>query len=139
MIAGITFEHSIIGIEGDYCIAASKIKNCNFYNCDYGIKADPIQIVTISGCRFSHGKFGIRGRDGGRFLTPRPGQKGPRRNRSNLVNIYDCTFGFFSEYAIQIEGSPVNIRDCDFEANTGGAIQLFDIYVSNIVCLISRT
>lgn len=122
-VAGIAFDYAMVGIKGDYALACAKIKNCVFTNCDYGIKADPIQIVTISGCGFNSGKFGIRGRD----------MEGPRLNRSNLINIYDCTFRSFSEYAIQIEGSPTNIRDCDFEHNQGGAVELLDNYVSNIV------
>jgi len=132
-IVGITFEHSVVGIKGDHAIALSKIINCAFFNCDYGIKAEPLQVVTISGSSFDHGKFGILARDGGQFVKPRPGTKGPRRNRSNLVYIHDCTFRRLSEYAVEIEGSPTNVRDCLFENSDGGAIRLFDIYVSNIV------
>jgi len=121
-IAGISFHYATAGVAGAPAIACARITNCGFSYCDYGLKGEPLQIVTVVACGFSHGKYGIRGRD----------SDAPGFNRSNLVNIYDCTFRQFSEYGVQVEGSPTNIRDCDFEHSTGGAVDLLDIYVSNI-------
>ncbi|MDD5707743.1 MAG: right-handed parallel beta-helix repeat-containing protein [Kiritimatiellae bacterium] len=121
-IAGISFEHAIAGIEGAPFIAASRIERCGFTHCDFGIAASPIQVVTIGGCTFYDGRFGVRGGE----------RAGPSLDRSNLVNIYDCVFRQMTEWGIQVEGSPTNVRDCNFESSSGGAVELLDCYVANV-------
>ncbi len=119
-VAGITFEHAMAGVTG--VVAVSRFEKCAFANCDLGVSGDPLQIVMFSSCAFAGGRIGIHGGEpAGRGL-----------DRSNLVNIYDCTFRGQTGWAVQIEGSPTNIRDCDFEGCPGGAIHLLDIYVANV-------
>lgn len=119
-VAGITFEHALAGVTG--VVAASRFEKCAFANCDLGVSGDPLQIVMFSSCAFAGGRIGIRGGE----------PAGPGLDRSNLVNIYDCTFRGQTGWAVEIEGSPTNIRDCDFEGCPGGAIHLLDIYVANV-------
>ncbi len=122
-IVGITFTDASVGVAGDPSMAVTYFLNCAFHHCDAGVSGDPIQIATFDRCHFTACGYGIRGRS-------------PRRpaslNRSNLVNIYDSTFRACRDWAIQIEGSPVNIRDCDFEGNTGGVLELLDLYVGTV-------
>ncbi len=108
-----------IAAVGDGYFAVAYVRRCSFANCGAGVDASPVQLVSFVDCSFSSCGYGIRGGKG-------------YGGRSNGVYIYHTVFSRISDWAIEIEGSPTHIMDCDFEGCDGGGIALFDSMVSTI-------
>jgi len=108
-----------ITCEGDGYFATADVIDCSFSNCASGVEFPCIQSVSFTRCRFSMCDYGVRGRRG-------------YGGRSNLVIFTRCSFSRIREWGIEIEGSPTNIRDCNFEGCSGGGIHLLDAMVATV-------
>ena len=108
-----------ITCEGDGYFASAYVVDCAFSNCTSGMDLPCIQGVSFTRCLFTKCDYGVRGRRG-------------YGGRSNLVIFTRCSFSRIREWGIEIEGSPTNIRDCNFEGCTGGGIHLLDAMVATV-------
>ncbi len=119
---GIGFSQAYGGLIGHpRGFGGFTFRHCSFSHLQVGIWGKPIQIATFDDCRFSHVAVGILGR------SPKE-----RLDRSNLINVYASQFRQILDAGIRIEGSPVNIRDSDFEHSPGSAIHLLDLIVGTV-------
>jgi len=118
---GLNFQHcrKAFSCVGDGYIATARFARCGFSDCEIGVDGTPIQVVTFEECAFSKCAYGIReGRGYG--------------GRSNMVVVTRSSFTFCSEWGVEVEGSPANIRDCNFESCEGGGIAFVDAMVGTV-------
>lgn len=120
-IIGLNFQNAgkAIGCIGDGYFATARVIDCNFSNCKYGVYATPVQLVAFVRCNFSNCDYGLKGLRG-------------YGGRSNGVYILQCSFSKCKEWCVEIEGSPTNIRDSDFESCEGGGIRILDAMVATV-------
>jgi len=119
VLKGLNFTNCrrAITCEGDGYFATAKVIDCGFSNCDAGVDLPCVQVVAFTRCRFTKANYGVRGRRG-------------YGGRSNFVIFNDCRFSRMAQWAIEIEGSPTSVRDCDIEGCAGGGIHLLDAMVA---------
>lgn len=119
---GISFSQAYAGLLGHpRGFGGTTFRHCAFSKLQVGIWGKPIQIATFDSCSFSNVGVGILGR------SPKE-----RLDRSNLIRVYSSSFTAVKDAGIRVEGSPVNVRDCNFESCPGSALNLMDLIVGTV-------